>query len=166
MKKYIIILGFLIVACNPCKYVARHQECFAPDTIRETTIQTVHDTTTWIQSDSATFIALFYCDSANQVLIKSLNEYKSKGVETVIKYKDNRLQLRFYTDSILILNRYINTLKNKITYVKNPVNDQLQRDNSKLEKKLHAKKVFNRYLLIFSGISILVFAFLIWRKFG
>jgi hypothetical protein len=144
--------------------VARHQECFLPDTIRETSTQVIHDTTTWIQPDSASLVALFYCDSANNVLISSLNEFKSKGVVTKIIYKDNLLRIKFATDSIAVLNRIISNVKSTVVHVKNPVNAELQRQNVKYEKQLQRKKVVGRILWGYLIISLILLALFIWFK--
>jgi hypothetical protein len=158
------LLVILFIACNPCRYVARHQECFLPDTIRETSVQTIHDTTTWIEADSFALNALFYCDSTNNVLIKMLNEYKSKGVVTKIVYKNNTLQISLATDSIAKLNRYISSMKTHVEYVKNPVNAELQRKNLKYEKQLQRKNI---WLKITGGsliVLLILIALFIWSK--
>jgi hypothetical protein len=160
----LLLLAFLFFACNPCRYVARHQECFPPDTIRETSVQTIHDTTTWIEADSFALNALFYCDSTNNVLIKTLNEYKSKGVVTKIIYKNNTLQITLATDSIGVLNRIISNMKTHVEYVKNPVNAELQRQNLKQEKQLQRKKVIGRILWGYLIITLVLLALYIWSK--
>lgn len=162
MKATICSIIFIIVlaSCNPCHYVAKHPECFAPDTIRETSTQTIRDTITWIQPDSMSLVALFYCDSANQVMMQTIEEFKSKGIKTRIIFKDNKLDLSVYTDSIKVLNRIISNIKSKEVYVMNPVNDKLKNDNIKLENRLHNRRWLLWYF-IGSIVSIIVY---IWIK--
>ena len=160
----LLLLAFLFASCNPCKYVARHQECFLPDTIRETSVQTIHDTTTWIEADSFALSALFYCDSTNNVLIKTLNEYKSKGVVTKIIYKNNTLQISLATDSIGVLNRIISNMKTHVEHVKNPVNAVLQADNIKKDKQLQRKNTWLKILGGSTAFLIILIALFIWFK--
>ncbi len=140
MKTITILLCALLVSCNPCKYVARHQECFLPDTIREINIQTVHDSVTWIMGDTSLFNAWFACDSMNNVIMKDLTEYKSKGVKSKIVFTDNHLQLSFLTDSIAVLNKIIKSTKTHTEYIKNPVNAELQKECLKTVKRLQNQR--------------------------
>ena len=158
MKTLLALLTVLLFACNPCKYVANHPECFQADTIRETEIQTVHDSVTWIMGDTTLFEAIFECDSLNNVLMRSLNEYKSKGVQTKIVFRDNRLQLSSFTDSIAVLNRIISNHKTHSEYIINPVDEKLRNENVKMERKLHNRRWLWWYLIA-SGIAIIAFLY-------
>lgn len=151
--KYFSLLIFIIslISCNPCKYVAKHPECFPPDSVHETSTSSVRDSVTWLQLDTSLFDAIFECDSMNNVLIKEVNEYKSKGVKTRVVFKDNHLQLSMFTDSIAILNKIISEHKTSVTYVKNPVNDELKRQATVYKDRLH-----NRRWLLWYFIGSLV----------
>ena len=90
----IVIVFFLIAllsACNPCRYVANHPECYPADTVITTDIVTVTDTLIYIEENQSTLDAWFECDSNNQVLIKKLEETIS-GIKTVTVFKDNVLK--------------------------------------------------------------------------
>ncbi len=161
MRNLLLIISLLLIAaCNPCNYVAKHPECFSPDTIRETSTQTIRDTITWIQPDSMSLVALFYCDSANQVMMQKIEEYKSKGIKTRVIFRDNKLDLSVYTDSIKVLNRIISNIKSKEVHVKNPVNNKLQSDNQILKNRLHNRRWLLWYF-IGSIVSIIIY---IWIK--
>ena len=166
-KRFLLSLLFvpfsllILLSCNPCRYVAHHPECFAPDTIRETITSTMHDSITWIQFDTTLFDAIFACDSLNNVLMKQVDEYKTKGVKTKVVFRDNRLQLSMFTDSIAILNKIIREHKTHSEYIKNPVNDELKRQNEKLENRMHNR----RWLLWYFVVSIAALIAYLFLKF-
>jgi L-rhamnose mutarotase len=145
------LFAFLIASCNPCRYVARHQECFLPDTVKETTVQTIHDSVIFIKPDSGYIIAYFKCDSLNQVVMTELNEVKSKGVQTVTVFKDNTFKFKWQSDSIKVLNRIISNLSTHSEHIMNPVNAVLKKENDSLKSKLIRK---NTYIKILGGLSL------------
>jgi hypothetical protein len=155
-----LIIFFFLISCSPCKYVARHPSCFPPDTIIITNTKTIHDSITYIQPDSASLIAAFYCDSANQVLMRTISEYKSKGIVTKVVFKDNRLAINMYTDSIAVLNRIISNIKSKTITLVNPVNTELQRKNARLTTSIH----HHRWLWYYFFGSILITIVFIYLK--
>lgn len=162
-----MIAVFMLASCNPCRYVSNHPECFPADTIRESTTQTIRDTVTWIQADTFALSALFYCDSANRVLMRDLTEYKSKGITTEIVYRENRLQITVATDSIKVLNRIISELKSKTVTTMNPVNEQLEKDNQKLRDenaKLKDRMKHRSWLWYYFFGTLVLFALFAWWR--
>jgi hypothetical protein len=146
------------MACSPCNYVAKHSECFPADTVKITDVQTIYDSIVYTVPDSINLELMFECDSNNQVLLKRLNETKSKGVETKVVFKDNVLKLSAFVDSIAILNRTIQTLKTKDVAKVNPVNEKLKKDNEKLliKVKLHRNISFI-FIILFAVVSFLFY---------
>lgn len=142
---YIMLFLFILVAlyfttsCSPCNYVSKHPECFPADTvlIEKTIIQ--RDSFSYVEPDSLSLSLLFECDSNNNVLIKELSDAKSKGFITKYIFKDNRLNLTAYIDSIAILNKIIETTKSKEIIKVNPLNEQLKKDNDKLTQRNETK---------------------------
>jgi len=139
---------FAVASCNPCKYVAKHQECFPADTVKEKETTTVHDTVEWLTLDSTAIEALFECDSTNQVLIKELNEHKGKGSKTTIVYRNNRLRISLYTDSIAQLKRIISKEKSTVRYIVNPVNENLKKQTEKLQNRLANRRWLWWYFIV------------------
>jgi hypothetical protein len=112
--------------------------------------------------DTSLFNAWFACDSMNNVIMRDLNEYKSKGVKSKIVFRDNHLQLSFLTDSIAVLNKIISSSKTHKEYIKNPVNAELQKQYLKAEKQLHNR----RWLLWwFIGSVVAIAAFIYFKIF-
>lgn len=164
MRYLMILLILSAFACNPCKYVSKHQECFPADTFKHVMIKTVRDTITYIEENESTLEAWFECDSNNQVLIKKLNE-TNNGIKTVTIFKDNVLRIRSYTDSIAVLNKIIEEKSSEKITVMNPVNKQLQDDNKKLEKKLTRWKKIGRFGLIIVSFIFIGLVVVVIRKF-
>lgn len=159
MKKLLILFSTIIIlgACNPCKYVAKHQECFPPDTVKISEIKTVTDSIYFTEPDSMAISMLFECDSNNNVLMCELTELSSKGVETNVIFKNNRLDITGFVDSIAVLNKLVETLKSKDVSKVNPVNVQLKRKNEKLVVR---NKVKNKLLMGAGGLILLLGVFL------
>jgi hypothetical protein len=55
-------------------------------------------------------------------------------------------------------------MKTHVEHVKNPVNAELQRQNLKQEKQLQRKKIFNRILLGYLIVTLILLALFIWSK--
>lgn len=62
-----------------------------------------------VPGDSAMLIALFECDSLNNVLLKSISEKKGKQTGTSLDFKDGRLNFRadFKPDTIYVTGKTI-----------------------------------------------------------
>lgn len=153
-----ISILFFLASCNPCKFVAKHPQCFPVDSfiIEKTVIQ--RDSFTYTEPDTLSMQLLFECDSNNNVLIRELNNASTKGFDIKYIFKDNRLNLTAYVDSIAILNKLIETTTNKEVIKMNPVNDVLKSNNEKLEKqtKFRGKVILIESILLFI-IAIMVF---------
>jgi preprotein translocase subunit SecF len=161
----LILLTILIASCNPCRYVARHQECFPPDSITSTSTESVKDSSQKEPPDSSIFEALFECDSLNNALMKEVNEVKSQGVQTQIVYRDNKIYIRTSTPGKETKIRTVIktvTVKEKIM---NPVDAELKRKNLKLEKQVQRKTVLVRLFGISLTVLIILIALYIWFKF-
>jgi hypothetical protein len=160
----IILLAFLIASCNPCRYVARHQECFPPDSVNQTSTQTVIDHSDNSAPDSSLFDALFLCDSANRALMKEVHELKSNGVTTTVSFQDNHLTIKTKTDSLRYRTRTVtNTVIKEVVKI-NPVNAELKRQNEKYEKKIQRKNVWLKITGGSLAVLIILIALYIWFK--
>lgn len=83
MKKLIFILTILL-AFTACK---TKQAVSTPQTIIKDSIRVVEKLIpVQLPADSSAIYALFECDSANNVILKQLNEEKSKHVATKINF--------------------------------------------------------------------------------
>lgn len=81
---WIIILALLIFASISCS-----KRMYIP----VTTTKTIIDTVTKTVPDSSLFMALFECDSLNQVRIKELAQYKGKEATQDVVFKDGALKV-------------------------------------------------------------------------
>ena len=145
----------VITSCDPCRNIAKYN-CIPADTIYSMTTEKIHDSVFYTQMDSAFYDIYFECDSNNQVLISQLNEKVTPGIETKVIYRDNKISLRLYTDSMQLLNRTIEKLSEAKKTVKNPVNLKCQDDLKKAQKKIERKKWLTWYFFITLGIVIFV----------
>jgi hypothetical protein len=159
-KQILVISAITIlflISCNPCRYVSKHQECFQADSIliTNTVIQT--DSIRFTEPDTMALSLLFECDSNNNVLMRELKDVSSKGIQTEVIFKDNRLDVSGFVDSIAILNKLIETTKAKETTKINPLNPELQNKCDKLENKLDRRNKIILWLSIACALLIIVF---------
>lgn len=147
------IFFMLLLSCNPCKNIAKYERCFPVDSIliEKTVIQ--RDSFTFTEPDTLSMQLLFECDSNNNVLIRELNNTSSKGIDVKYIFKDNRLNLTAYVDSIAILNKLIETTKNKEIIRTNPLNEQIKSERDKLADKLNNR---NKLIWVLIGLIILI----------
>lgn len=166
MKKLIILAGLaMVLACSPCKQISKHPEkfnCFPADTVLIEKNTIIRDSILFTKIDSIGYDILFECDSNNNVLMRELNEQKSKGVVTNVVFKDNRLILTAQTDSIKSLLRIIENLEKKETSKVNPINAELKAENERLksEKLNLVQKAKTKNKVIFTLIIIIVLGLL------
>lgn len=131
MKIYIVCIIILFASCNPCKYVAKHSECFSPDTIKLTE-KVIHYETDIVIKDSIVRDTV-PCDPTDPITIQ----------KTVY-------QTRFKT---IIDTIYTNKVVDRI----NPINAVLKSENEKLLQKNKLKGKFNILLGIILMLTILYF---------
>lgn len=131
MKKLVFLLIPFIVACNPCKRLAKR--CDMPglsDTtiVSDTTIET--DYSTWTEPDSSWIYFALECDSAYNVILKEYNELNS-GIESKVevrevfredKTKIQRLEFNItaLVDSLEIQNKTIQKLRSEKRVIQVP----------------------------------------------
>ena len=80
----------------------------------------------YLSPDSALLTALFECDSANRVVLRQLDEWKGKSVETGWTFEDGRLDYRAKTvrdtvhvpakDSIVYVPQAVEVEVNRLTW--------------------------------------------------
>lgn len=142
-----LILGFIMVivltSCNPCKYVAKHQECFPADTLKTTNtvvkFEKVYTTQDSIVHDTIP------CDPDNlEVDVKTI--YK-----TIYKTKTDTVTNTVY-------NSKVNPVNTKLQSEIEKLNKQAEKDNSKINKL--KKRSFNRMIAIYV-LSLSLLAFLL-----
>lgn len=135
MKKVLSIVAlFTLVGCSPCKYIAKHPECFMPDSIIINN-ETVRYEKEYITNDSIVFQEI-PCDPVDSIIYKTKTVYKTRNVikiDTIYKSKE-------------------------ISKI-NPVNEILKKDNEKLTGKVTKWRFLSGILFIFVCIG-LVFLFL------
>ena len=107
------MIAIFTISCNPCKYVLKHYECLpiSSDTIREYITETIRDSISYIEGNESILTAWVECDSMYNVILKKYEESNTGGIKTIIKYSNNKLEIRAYTDSIAVLNKIITKLK-------------------------------------------------------
>lgn len=122
----IIVVAFGLFLATSCKTI---QPLPVSDTVRiENTVIQI-DSFSYTETDSILISLLFECDSNNNVLIKALNEAQTKGFRTKYIFKDNRLDLTAYIDSMAILHKLINDTKSKEVIKQNPMDAVLYAEN-------------------------------------
>lgn len=157
----ILIILFIISSCNPCRYVSKHPECFPNDTSIVDTFTVVTENIEYI-FDSTALNLYLQCDSNYNVLVKeyfSESSDKETDIKVVYKYKDNKLQIKSYADSIRILNTLVEKYKDTKQYIINPVNVQLKKDLIKSNEKLQKRKWLWWYFvisLVFIALTVLL----------
>lgn len=122
---------FALVSCNPCRYVAKHQECFHADTVIKIK-DVVHYQKEYITNDSIVFQEI-PCDPVDSIIYKTKTVYKT-NYKTII-------------DTIY---------QSKEVAKINPINEQLKNQNDKLLNKVKLRNIIIGILLIF---VLVVFAF-------
>lgn len=130
MKYIYLIIIVLLASCSPCKYVAKHPECFQADSI-VIEKNVIHYEKIFITNDSI-ILDTVPCDPITETYYETKTVYKTKNV---IK-----------TDTI-----YTATTTSKL----NPINTKLQNDNNKLENKLKRRNKLLLWLSIVLGSLIL-----------
>jgi len=108
--KYLIILSILLASCSPCKYVAKHPECFKPDSVIINN-EIIRYEKQFITNDSIIFDTI-PCDPVENFVYKTRTIYKTNNkliIDTIYQSKT--------IDRI------------------NPLNKVLEADNIKLENK-------------------------------
>ena len=136
-KLLIIITVLLLVSCNPCKYVAKHPECFQPDTVKITDIQ-VHVEKETIKIDS---------------IIYDTIPGKDKWIEKTV-------YLTKYSHKIDTI--YTNKVIDRL----NPINEKMKAENDKLTIKTQVlKKQRNNLSLSMSVLIILIAVYLIVKRY-
>lgn len=134
--KYLIFIIPVFIACNPCKRVTKHPECFPADTIRENKI-VVHYETEYITNDSIVYDTV-------QCLPDSIIVN-----EVVFKTKIRRI-----TDTIKISKQVNRT--NPVNAVMQDENDKLERKNQKLKDKIKKNRWLWYYFFITLALAIFI----------
>jgi hypothetical protein len=131
MKYLILIAIVLLVSCNPCKYVAKHPECFPADKI-VTTNEVIHYEKQIVVKDSIIRDTV-PCDPITNTYYKTNTVYKTNYktiIDTIYQSKE-------------------------ISRI-NPLNEALKKSNDKLEIKLKRHNKVIRWLVIALGSIILL----------
>lgn len=142
MKKLLFYISILfLISCNPCRKVAKHPECFPADTVTKKEYVITHEKV-YITEDSIIYDTI-PCDPVIQEVVVPKIIYK-----TVYKTR---------TDTI--------RTEQKISKI-NPVNTELQNENTKIKAELQLKKnklkKKNKILIGASGLILLLIGALIW----
>lgn len=132
--KYILlfITIALLYSCNPCKYVAKHPECFPADTIKITN-DVVRYEKEFITNDSIVFQAI-PCDPIDSIIYKTRTIYKTNNkivIDTIYQSKE-------------------------ISKI-NPINSVLEQENISLNNKVSNKnKIIIVLLIITLGLLLII----------
>lgn len=166
MKKIIFIISALaFFACNPCKYVARHPECFQADTIRTSDNQQSSDSTYLAEKDSFRIVLKEIKDTSCKKDVELLLEQLSSknGIISDLRIINSK-------DRAILegkISRLVNKKKQVVTkkeFIKvlNPLNIELEEKLKKLEEKLKKAdvkiKLRNRIINVLSVVLILIIA--------
>jgi hypothetical protein len=105
--KNLIILSFIILvaACNPCKQVAKHPECFMPDTVKIHDKE-IHYETEYVIKDSVSYDTL-----PGQIIEKTI-------FQTVLKHKIDTIYTSESVSKINPINQQLAD-ENKVISVEN-----------------------------------------------
>ena len=132
--KYLIILSILLASCSPCKYVAKHPECFKPDSVIINN-EIIRYEKQFITNDSIIFDTI-PCDPVENFVYKTRTIYKTNNkliIDTIYQSKT--------IDRI------------------NPLNKVLESDNIKLKNKTkNRNKAIGglSLLIIFLGLGLYI----------
>ena len=132
--KYIIIISILLASCSPCKYVAKHPECFKPDSVIINN-EIIHYEKEYITNDSIVRDTI-PCD------VETNTVYSTRTI-----YKTN--------NKLIIDTIYQSKTIDRI----NPLNEVLESDNIKLKNKTkNRNKVIGglSLLIIFLGLILYI----------
>lgn len=127
-KLYIILISIILSSCSPCKFVAKHPDCFMPDSVIINK-ETVRYEKEYITNDSIIFDTI-PCNPVENFVYKTKTVYKT-NYKTII-------------DTI-----YQSKEVSKI----NPVNELLESENmvlnNKLKNRTKALSIISPLLFIF-----------------
>ena len=141
MKYTLIILAFLLTGCNPCKYVSKHPECFPSDTIKITK-EVIKHVKEYITNDSIIYDSV-PCDPITNTVIETKTIYKTNW--------------RIETNTIY---------QSKEVAKLNPINIELQKDNSILTAKTKSqRKTILSLILVIAGGGLVLFVYAKIKKF-
>jgi hypothetical protein len=122
--KYLIIISIFLVSCNPCKRIAKYEQCFPADTIRIEN-EVIHYERVYITNDSIIRDTI-PCDPITKTYYKTRTVYKTNHktiVDTIYQFKET----------------------SKI----NPINEVLKKEKEKLSDKNKLKNKVMIGLIIF-----------------
>jgi len=146
----VLIFAFaFFMSCKPAQII------HVTDTITTEKKVIQRDSFSYTEPDSISISLLFECDSNNNVLIKALNDAQSKGMDTKYIFKDNRLILTAYIDSMAILHKLIESEKSKETVKHDPQDAILISDLTK-KNTLLEQKASNKNKIIGALIALIV----------
>ena len=113
-------------------------------------IETVKDTTIYI-FDEAYFRAYLECDSMNRVIIKEIENKAGKLIKQDVKYIDKYITVQSKIDSQAV---YISWIESH----------DIQKEKEIVNVEI-IKKVYPKWFIMATILSILYLLFNIWRKF-
>ena len=140
------IIIILLCSCSTTKKIETKTE------IKTEYIETVKDTTIYI-TDEAYFRAYLECDSMNRVVIKELENKAGKLIKQDVKYIDKYITVEAKIDSQAVYISWIESHSHDIVKEKEIVNVEI------------IKKVYPKWFIIATILSIMYLLFNIWRKF-
>ena len=167
MKKLTLLtILFICYACNPCKYVAKHAECFPADSVITDNSQQYYDSTYYTEIDSFRIVLAKLskdtaCKKDVELLLKQLSNANGRITELKIQNENDKTILTGK------LNQKVNVKKEIIIqkeYVKlvNPVNVENEKKLKAAEakdKENKAKiKAKNKTIIILSLVIVLIVA--------
>jgi len=148
----ILVIGLVILAsCKTAKQPVIAVPIMYKDSIVEKLIPFK------LPADSTDILALFECDSANQVILKELNEVKSKRIQSLFSFNDGRLKYNAKTepDTVYIPGKEIYKYRDVPVYVNVPGPEV---------NKLTQWQVFQIWMgRIFMGLTVLVSLFFLLK---
>lgn len=151
MKNTLIIL-FSILVMFSCK-TAKQSVIEVPVQYKERIVERLVPVT--VPADSSSVKALFECDSLNNVVMRELNESKTKGVESKVSFTNGWLNYHTVTihDTVYV------TAKDSIIYKEVAIRVEVPVEVNRLTKWQAFQIIFNRILFFIIAIWALIHYF-------
>jgi hypothetical protein len=177
----IIIIGLLASSCSPQRYIRKNevkikdQICPKGDTLRiyrtDTLFKESKDIPQEKEVGDSTYVELlFKCDSNNKVLIEELNTKATGKTSVIYKFKDNKLVVQTYQDSILYYKKTEKEYRSKTDSLVSISDtykfkaDILNEEIATLKEKVRAKNKSIFYFSLILFVMGLIFYYKVLRK--
>jgi len=165
MKLFKIAIILLLTACNPCKYVAKHPECFPADTIQTSDSQSYYDSTYYADGAGFTIVTQVIKDTSCKediiLLLEQINTANGLITDLKITNENDKAILTGRISKLVNAKKEI-IIQREYVKVMNPINieneKKLQELGVKLAKKTARVRVKNRLIITLSLVILMIVA--------